>query len=540
MAQIDASIPLQAQAPQVNPVQSVEQAYTLADLINKQKQQQALQQTLSAPGAIDPKTGQVTPDTLAEVTRLNPQAGMELQKNAADIAEKQSTTTKNNAQAKNFDYQNGAKQMDLIASIGGGIMNQYTQLLKQGVPRDQAIAQIQPVYQQAIQQAAATSGIDKAHLAQIPPQFDPDKVATGVFTALGVKGQFEAIHQQNQEALEQSKADESKRHNRVEEGQGAARVGIEAENAGTNRGRLAFEESQPKSEVGKISADYSAGRISEDAYKASIAKATGSGDPAAIDTVAKGIADGSLPPLTGNSLRTPGGLRTMARVLELNPDYDSKTYGTQAKALKDFSTGKQGNTVRSLNVAMSHLDVLNQAGQALKNGNSTDFNRLAQNLAERTGNPAPTNFNEAKKIVSDEVVKAVVGAGGGVSDREEAAKAFNDANSPAQLAGAIATAKKLLGGQLQGLKKQYETTTGRKDFDKQFLSDEARTLEGPAGGTAPLPGQGPAPGAAQPPLPAGMAKTPPTTNAQGWTLHKDAKGNMAYVSPDGKQFQQVQ
>jgi hypothetical protein len=32
---------------------------------------------------------------------------------------------------------------------------------------------------------------------------------------------------------------------------------------------------------------------------------------------------------------------------------------------------------------------------------------------------------------------------------------------------------------------------------------------------------------------------PPARNAQGWTLHQDAKGNRAYVSPDGKQFQEV-
>ncbi len=31
----------------------------------------------------------------------------------------------------------------------------------------------------------------------------------------------------------------------------------------------------------------------------------------------------------------------------------------------------------------------------------------------------------------------------------------------------------------------------------------------------------------------------PNTNAQGWTLHTDAQGNRAYVSPDGKQFKEV-
>lgn len=33
--------------------------------------------------------------------------------------------------------------------------------------------------------------------------------------------------------------------------------------------------------------------------------------------------------------------------------------------------------------------------------------------------------------------------------------------------------------------------------------------------------------------------TTPTTNAKGWALHKDAQGNSAYVSPDGKQYEEV-
>lgn len=34
-------------------------------------------------------------------------------------------------------------------------------------------------------------------------------------------------------------------------------------------------------------------------------------------------------------------------------------------------------------------------------------------------------------------------------------------------------------------------------------------------------------------------QTKPLTNNKGWTLHTDAKGNQAYVSPDGKQFEEV-
>jgi len=34
--------------------------------------------------------------------------------------------------------------------------------------------------------------------------------------------------------------------------------------------------------------------------------------------------------------------------------------------------------------------------------------------------------------------------------------------------------------------------------------------------------------------------TKPLTNNKGWTLHTDAQGNKAYVSPDGKQFEEIQ
>lgn len=37
----------------------------------------------------------------------------------------------------------------------------------------------------------------------------------------------------------------------------------------------------------------------------------------------------------------------------------------------------------------------------------------------------------------------------------------------------------------------------------------------------------------------GPTKQPPLTNSRGWRLMTDAKGNTAYVSPDGKQFEEV-
>ena len=127
---------------------------------------------------------------------------------------------------------------------------------------------------------------------------------------------------------------------------------------------------------------------------------------------------------------------------------------------------------------MDHLDTLGSTVDALKNGNVRLFNELGNQVAAATGNPAPTDFNAVKQIVGDEIVKAVIGGAGALGDREEVAKVLNAANSPAQLASVVNRYKQLMGGQLKGLRKQYEASTGRKDFDEKFLFKETREITG--------------------------------------------------------------
>lgn len=146
----------------------------------------------------------------------------------------------------------------------------------------------------------------------------------------------------------------------------------------------------------------------------------------------------------------------------------------EGKAIKDFTTGKQGNNVRSFNTALEHLDTLHEASQALNNGDIQMFNKIGNAWNSATGKAAPTNFEATKKIVADEIVKAIVGTGGGVSDREEAAKTIQSANSPAQLNGVIEQYKELMAGQLKGLKQQYKSSTNRDDFGEKFLTEKAK------------------------------------------------------------------
>ena len=164
-----------------------------------------------------------------------------------------------------------------------------------------------------------------------------------------------------------------------------------------------------------------------------------------------------------------------AGVKKINPDYNAQDYQASQKGLNAFTSGQQGNAVRSFNTAISHLGTLSNLADALNNGNTPAINKIANAYATQTGGVAPVNFDSAKQIVGDEIVKAIVGAGGGVSDREKAQETVNKANSPAQLKAVIDTYKELMNGQLGGLRRQYEQATKRKDFDR-FLSDEAKKV----------------------------------------------------------------
>jgi len=177
-------------------------------------------------------------------------------------------------------------------------------------------------------------------------------------------------------------------------------------------------------------------------------------------------------------MRSPGAQETMRKVMEINPDYNAQNYAISLKTRNAFSTGVEGRTTRAFNVAIDHLDTLNDAADALKNNNVKRFNQLAQRIAEETGSSTPTNFDAIKGIVAKEIVKSVVGnaSAGGQQERQELAVELSRSNSPAQLSGMIGRYQTLMAGQLKGLKKQYESGYGGDDFETRFLLPRSREI----------------------------------------------------------------
>jgi hypothetical protein len=219
--------------------------------------------------------------------------------------------------------------------------------------------------------------------------------------------------------------------------------------------------------------------------------------PDAINAAAERYLEtGQLPPNLGRGTQgsaTMSAIQNHAAELAQQRGIDMATlpgkwqqFKAQQVGIQRFTSGKQGDTVKSFNVLVDHLDTLTEAASALKNGDMRLFNRFKQNWAANTGNTAPTNFDGVKALVGDEIVKAVVGSAGALADREEVKKDLDRASSPKQLSELVDRYRKLALGQLRGLRKQYEVATGQKNFGDLLLPGTLAALGGNEGkGSAP-------------------------------------------------------
>jgi hypothetical protein len=191
----------------------------------------------------------------------------------------------------------------------------------------------------------------------------------------------------------------------------------------------------------------------------------------------KKISDYEIDPRT-TSIKGGHREQVLSAVARYDPTYDQNSFGSRAKAIRDFATGTQGNAVRSFDVAIDHLDTLQRYSDALKSGDMRLINSLRNKWLTETGSPLPTNVQAVAPIVGAEISKAIIGSNNALADREELRKPLQIANSPEQISGAIQGYKSLMAGQLKGLKKQYEDTTGKKDFDNRVREGTRKALLG--------------------------------------------------------------
>lgn len=181
----------------------------------------------------------------------------------------------------------------------------------------------------------------------------------------------------------------------------------------------------------------------------------GTPDPVDVQNMIHAVGKYQLDPVLAMA-RLPPAYRAqfIGQVMQQYPNYDQTAYKAKANAATAFTSGPQGNAMRSFAVAGTHLDQLAGLADALHNGDLQAVNRIANAWAAQTGDPAPTDFEAAKDVVSKEVIKAIVAGGGGVAERQELSTLMSNAKSPAQLAGVIRQYRQLMGAQHDALLQQ--------------------------------------------------------------------------------------
>jgi hypothetical protein len=437
---IDASIPLQA-VNQVQPPNLIGQATqglqlkSLVDEDTQRKQQIQQQQALmDAYKTTDTSTDEGKQELIKKVSQINPQMGQKLSADFDTHKEVQAHTAEANAKAQESQMQINDAKMQNIGDVANDILSNYNSIASKAGPQA-AWQQVQPVIQQRIQSMQLEKGPDGK------PLYSVDELKQ--FSSVQSPQQLEtaASHSHNWFKQKELQNQTNNINSEIQH-----QIGIETANSQTERERLGLE--KERLELSK-------------------------GSDAATDEQAKAISEGRAKPLVGNALRTAYGQTVMDKVYKMNPKFDATTYDERQKAVKDFGTGKQGQAVSAFNTAISHLDLVSQLSDALDNGDSQLINKIGNKLSEQTGGAAATNFNAAKKIATDEVVKAIIGAGGGVADREEVGNIINPAQSPKQLKGAIQQVTTLMGGKLAALETQYKHSTKLDNFD-EMLEPEAK------------------------------------------------------------------
>jgi hypothetical protein len=190
--------------------------------------------------------------------------------------------------------------------------------------------------------------------------------------------------------------------------------------------------------------------------------------------IVRGVADYEIDPNREASLQKGARDRLYRDVKQYDPTYDQTHFAEKSGVIQNFSRGPASQAVNSLNVSVAHLGTLAQLGDALQNGNIPIINKLSNTISAQLGRPAPTNFEAAKEIVGDEVVKAVVGGVNSQADREAIKHLILSQQTPAQLKGVIQTFTTLLGGQLDGQRQRYQAGTGLNNFDQKYLAPATR------------------------------------------------------------------
>lgn len=250
---------------------------------------------------------------------------------------------------------------------------------------------------------------------------------------------------------------------------------------------------QPLSSIGKLKADFKAGRINKEEYNAGLMAlgappmgaevAAGNNlngedflktlDPTTSRQV-QAYAEGRMPLPTGFALKSPYFQNMLRMITQYDPSFDAVNYQARYNTRKNFTSGKNSDVINRMNTVIGHLGTLSKDVEDLNNTSIPWANAVKNWALTNSGDPRVRKFNTARTAVANELTLVYRMMGGSIEDIKGWQEQMNASDSPQQLQSVISQMGNLLESKLHAMKSQYEQGMGTTKYPMKFVSDEAR------------------------------------------------------------------
>lgn len=209
-------------------------------------------------------------------------------------------------------------------------------------------------------------------------------------------------------------------------------------------------------------------------------------------TLVKKISNYEIDPTQFRTNRNPKSYADLlSAVSAYDPNYDQTQYGTKSAVRKSFTSGPDSQNIKSLNTVAHHLDQLDQANDALNNGNTQLLNQIGNAYNVKVaGKSAPVVFNAVKNAVSGELGSIFKNSGATDPEIANIGSTISNSLSKGINKDVISTDVGLVQGRLKALQFKYENGMG-KPADFRVISPDAEQVfnrlgsQGGGGGAAP-------------------------------------------------------
>jgi len=205
-----------------------------------------------------------------------------------------------------------------------------------------------------------------------------------------------------------------------------------------------------------------------------------------------GIKNLNIRPVLSSSSRNPRMYNATTTAMEEaereGTPYDITAFDRKEKTMKGFSAdGAEGRLLTSANKSVAHLTDVVMPGITQLNNTPVKFvNEGANWMKEQLGlSTAPTDLKAIKHVVAAEIVRFIEGGGtgaGALADRQAMENDLDGATSPRLLQSVVEKWRKLMQGQIEGLRVGYEADTKRTDFNDKLSEGTKRYMGIPTTG----------------------------------------------------------